>query len=79
MIVSLAVSTLIDIMQAVLCVHQFDDCIYVNIYTIVCICSGRHEHHLSSWQLIHCHVQYPAVTYFLCHVCPVEIVLHVIR
>ena len=39
MIISLAVSRLIDIMQLVLCVHQFDDSTYVNIYRIVCICS----------------------------------------
>ena len=39
MIVSLALSRLVDIVKVVLCVHQCDDCIYFNIYAIVCICS----------------------------------------
>ena len=39
MIGLLALSRLIDIVKLVLCVHQCDECIYFDIYAVVCICS----------------------------------------
>ena len=39
MIALLALSRLIDIVKLVLCVHQCDECIYFDIYAIVCICT----------------------------------------
>ena len=39
MIVLLALSRLIDIVELVLCVYQCDECIYFDIYAVVCICS----------------------------------------